>query len=527
MRSYYSHLETFNPQQKGPIEKRPVLRSSAIFPALHSEGISSRILFMGYWLLKRNISEILSIITLRSLEGKILYRHLLKITEAKAYRIELKELLKEIDFPLEQSFFGSMEIEFFSVENLVFPFPATVINFYGQDFSSVVHTAQRVYNDFEDMKNNSQTAVGESGFNIYADTDKEPFIALINGGEFVKDCKIEFIFYNQKGEILKYSKELGKANPYQTFMIYPAKEVSLREFLKGEAGACKIHFNVAWIFPRLVVGNFTKNPSGFVITHSYYDCSKAQSESDYWRFSDPDWYQESLALPLIQTEKYFTKVYFYPIYSPSNFFIDLEIFNQKGQLLGRLEKFLQVASPSDSFFSIPFSEVFKRLNLTAESPLGVRIMAHSQKGSKLPARIKVAFDYGEQGRGLPCNICTNLQPFNPALETKTKSFKWGPILADKEGASVWIMNSQPRKQYQKEDHIELTIYRERDTATLKRNVAIPPNGFTILEPEKDPELKHFLEGEIGWFTAITSNPYTTTYYFSKGDKGIIGGDHGF
>lgn len=527
MRSYYAHLETITQNRGGIIEPRPVFRSSAIFPAIHFNSISSRILFMGYWLLKRNISQISAIITLRSDEGKILCRHNKVISEPKAFRIELKDLLKEIGISEEESFFGSLEIEFFSTENLVFPFPAAVINYYGRDFSSVVHTAQRIYNDFEDMQNNSQTAVKESGFNIHADQGKEPFIALINGNVPVKESEMNFTFYNHSGKTLEYTKKLGEIKPYQAFLIYPSREVNLKEFLEGKVGSCKVDFNVAGIFPRLLVGNFSHNPPSAVITHTYYDCSKASKDSDYWRFSDPDWHQESLALPLMQSDKSYTKIYFYPIYSPSKFFIDLEIYEASGKLLGRLENYLEIKSPTEQFFCISFDEVFKKLNLSSSKPLGVRIIAHSASGEKLPARIKAALDIGDSQKGLPCNICTNLQPFNPSWETKDKSFKWGPILSDKGGSSVWIMNSQPKKQYDKKAQIELSFYREKDNEVLKRALTLPPHGFIIIEPESDPELAIFLEEQIGWFTAISSNPYTTTYYFSKSASGIVGGDHGF
>ena len=96
---------------------------------------------------------------LRSSIGELLARIHTPITEAKSYRFELLDLLEHASLPPDMPFSGSMEIEFYSAVSLVFPYPAVVINYYGPHFSSVVHTAQRVYNDYDDMQKNSQTQV--------------------------------------------------------------------------------------------------------------------------------------------------------------------------------------------------------------------------------------------------------------------------------------------------------------------------------------------------------------------------------
>ena len=255
MRSYYAHLENAMNVSKSDISPKPTFRSSAIFPMINLPGITSRVLFMGYWILKRNIREIASVVTLRSQEGKVLNRNNMMIQEAKTFRLELKDQLKQAGISTEDPFIGSLEIEFFSTVNLVFPFPALVINYYGDQFSTVVHTAQRVYNDFDDMRNNSQTHVPESGFNIYVDDDHEPFLSLINGAEAVPNSTLKMEFYNHEKEILTHEMNLGTLKPYETCLIYPAKEVDLASFLKGKVGAAKIYFDLKWVFPRLVVGN--------------------------------------------------------------------------------------------------------------------------------------------------------------------------------------------------------------------------------------------------------------------------------
>lgn len=527
MRSYYAHLENAVITPSIKIPPKPVFRSSAIFPVLSLPGVSARILFMGYWILKRHIHEIAAQINLRSQEGVLLNRTSLLIQEPKTYRIELHDQLRAAGLSTEEPFTGSLEIEFFSTANLVFPFPAVVINYYGPAFSTVVHTAQRVYNDFDDMRNNSQTHVPEAGFNIYADEDHEPFFSIINGAEAVKNAKIQMDFYNSHNEKLTHEMVFPVLKPYETCLIYPARELNLHSFLKDEPGTAKIKFDIRWIFPRLLVGNVQHSLPALTITHTYYDCSEAMSESDYWRPAEPGWHPATLMIPVSIKNDRFTNVYFYPIYSPSKVAIDVEIYNQEGHLLGKKEHYLFLQLNGGKYQSIPFKEICQELGIEKNQDLSARLIAHTDDGSRIPARIKLGLDLGSQKLKMPCNICTNLQPFNPSLEQKPTSFRWAPILADCANATVWIMNSSPHVEYTRPAEIHLTFFREKDTQTLQRKIILPPHGFQVIHSEEDHELNLFLEGTIGWFTAVTSNPYTTTYYFTESRAGVVGGDHGF
>jgi hypothetical protein len=518
MRSYYEHLETAT-QTVAP---KPTLRSSAIFPMIRMPGISSRLLFMGYWILKRQIREIATVITLRSAKGLLLHRASFTIVEPKTYRVELDELLND-----NKPFLGTLEVEFFSTVHLVFPFPAVVINYYGPTFSSVVHTAQRVYNDFEDLMRNSQTSVPEAGFNIYADDHREPFIGLINGPEATAESPFDLQYFNSDGEILTHTLSLGPLAPYEFRMIYPGREIDLQSFLKGNVGTAKARFKVNWIFPRLVVGNIDHAQSALAITHTYYDTSEAKAESDYWRPTEAGWHAASLMVPVSIANGHFTKVYFYPIYSPATFAIDVELYQPDGQLLGKKESALNLKAPFKALMPIDMNQLCQELKIAPQPYLAARLIARPLNGSRLPARIKLGLDIGREPVRLPCNICTNLQPFNPALEQKPKSFRWSPLLADQPYAALWIMNSSPQVDYHRQADVTLTFFREQDAETLIRTFALPPHGFRLILAQEDSEIQKFLGKNIGWMTATTTNPYTSTYYFAENPSGIVGGDHGF
>lgn len=528
MRSYHAHLETASGSSPKLVTK-PTLRSSAIFPAIFEpNAISTRILFMGYWVLKRHIKEILCIATLRSNTGKVLYRSTEMFLKPKAYHIELQDYMKNSGLSLLEPFFGSLEVEFFSLVPLVFPYPATVLNYYGPSFCTVVHTAQRIYNDYDDMISNSETSVPEAGFNLYVEDDKEPFFSLINGIEPVHQCKLHMTFYNTQQESLNYELNLGQLNPYQMLMVYPSQYVDLKAFLKGRVGTAKIHFHVNWIFPRLIVGNMQKSPSTISITHTYYDCSDAKSSKNYWKSAEPGWYPASLMIPLTLTDKQFTNVYFYPIYSPTHFTIDVEIYQQNGKRLFTLAKILCIEPDTPSFQKIDFKSLCQKQGIRLDQPLAARLIANPLKADEaIPARIKLGLDLGQENGSFPCNICTNLVPFNPSLESKPSTFRWLPILSDQFHSQAWIMNSSASIDYQRHADITLTFYREQDEQTLVRKITLSPNGFLLLELKNDAELTSFFENQVGWLTVVSNTPHILTYYFAMHPSGFMGGDHGF
>ena len=152
-------------EKKKNILKKPILRSSAIFPVIHNEFYSSSIHFLGYWLLKRNIPEVTLIITLRNDIGNTLLRKTEIIDSAKAFSINLDEILQELNLKTS-IFIGSIETEFHTTRDMVFPYPALVLEYKNEKFNTCVHTLGRIYNDFEDLKENSSTLVPETGFDI-------------------------------------------------------------------------------------------------------------------------------------------------------------------------------------------------------------------------------------------------------------------------------------------------------------------------------------------------------------------------
>ena len=229
MKSYKSHLLSVKSFGETPLPRKPVYRGSAIFPVFHSKNNRTRILFMGYWLVKNGIKNLALLISVRDEYGKLLIRENQKINDTSPREIHISDLLKD----QYQSFTGSIELEIFSTVDLVFPFPAFVVNYFNDESSTSVHTTGRIYNDYEDMTSNNVSKVKECGFDILASRDIETFFLFVNGHIKNDNCEFDFEIINSNNESIKKSISIGPVVPLQTVIVKINDFVELEHFLKG------------------------------------------------------------------------------------------------------------------------------------------------------------------------------------------------------------------------------------------------------------------------------------------------------
>jgi len=523
MKSYYKHLaSTLEYGETQESLRKPILRSSGIFPVIKNENFSSRILFMGYWLLKRNIPEVSIIITLRSNDGKILLRKIQTINSPKAFSIELDSLLHEIN--INSDFLGSLEIEINTTRDMVFPYPALVLEYFGNDFSTCVHTIERIYNDFEDLNENEQSKVPESGFDIYCNQDLDPFMAFVNGLLKNQDGVVDYVITNSKSEKLSGSFHLGGINPYETKFIKLSENISnLENFLGNSSGSISLSHNFEGFYPRLLVGNMQNSFPSVSFTHSYYDCTSCNSESDFWSRINDDFYDSSVYIPLFLTNNFFTDLVIYPNFSPSDFNLQIDLYDKIGNKIRRLDNFMVIKSKESKLIKIDFKKIIDDLNLDKNLVSSAHIITKFSS-SKIPSRIKFGLNIGiEKSKSkLPCNICFNSKMGNPNIDSKPGSFHWAPIFV--QNSVVTISNFSSKKNYTKDATVELKFYRKEDSTTISKEIKLKP--FSEFRLTLDDDLKNFLK-EDGWMTIKSNNPYIQGYYFIFHPSGSVAGDHFF
>ncbi len=525
MKSFYKHLSSrleFGESQE--ITRKPILRSSGIFPVVKNSNYNSRIIFLGYWLIKRNIPEVGLIITLRDQKGKILLRKIQNIDSVKAFSIELDVLLNEINYNSKE-FFGSIESEFNTTRDMVFPYPALVLEYFNSDFSSCVHTVERIYNDFEDLQENEQSKVPESGFDIYNTSDLESFVSFVNGPMSNSDGLIQYVITNSKSEKFSGTIHLGRIEPYETkFIKFGDHITKLSQILGNESGSISMNHNFEGFYPRLLVGNIQKSFPSVSFTHSYYDCSSCDSKTDYWNRTDDSFFDSSVYVPLFVKDDNYTDLVIYPNFSPSDFTLQIDLYDKKGDKIHSNEKFMNVLSNESKLSKIHFKKFIEENNLNKNEVSSAHVITKF-KDKKIASRIKFGLNVGIFGlqSKLPCNICFNTKNGNPQIENKPGSFHWSPIFIKKSG-TVTIGNFSPKKNYKKNANIEINFYRKEDDSYISKNISLKPYEEFRITP--DEKLIEFLKDD-GWITLKSDNPNIQGFYFNFYSTGAVAGDHFF
>lgn len=524
MKSYYKHLSSSSEfGEKQDFTRKPILRSSGIFPVIKNRDYSSRILFLGYWLIKRQIPEVSVVITLRDNIGEILLRKITLVTSVQSFSIDLDSLLKEIKYS-NSEFYGSIETEFNTTRDMVFPYPALVLQYYNEEFSTCVHTIERIYNDFEDLMENDELKVPESGFDIHCNNDLDPFMAFVNGPLENNNGLVNYTVTNSKSQKFSGSFHLGRIKPYETKFVKFRKHIpDLEMMLDYHSGSISLNHNFEGFYPRLLVGNIQSSFPSISFTHSYYDCTSCHSETDFWNRIDSGFYDSSIYIPLFLTNGFFTDLVIYPNFSPSNFDLQIIIYDKNGNVLHNIENYTAVNSQDSKLIKINFNKIIDELKINPDLSSSAHIITNFNS-KKIPTRIKFGLDVGISNlkSKLPCNICFNTKVGNPLIENKPGSFHWAPIFVN--DGLITIGNFSPRKNYDQSANIKINFYRKNDSSFISREFNLIANSEHRIKI--DDELRKFLIDD-GWITIKSDNPFIQGYYFKFHSSGAVAGDHFF
>ena len=527
MKSYYQHLKSTKEfGEKETLIKKPVLHSSAIFPVIQNQHYTSSIHFLGYWLLKRNISEVNLTITLRNANGGIILKKRDIINTAKAFAINLNTLLSEINFIKDVNFTGSIEVEFHTAQDMVFPYPALVLEFHNEEFNTCVHTLGRIYNDADDMAENNENLVPETGFDIHETSDLHSFLSFVNGSLQNEDGYIEYTITNSNSKQFSGNFHLGKINPFETKFLYLNDYIpELSKILKSNSGSISIKHNFEGFYPRFLVGNIQESFPSVSFTHSYYDCTSSSDESDYWNRINDAHFDSSIYVPIFEKNDQFTNLIIYPNLSPSDLVLKIDIYNEFREKIYENSNFLTIHSNEKKLLKINLNDLISDLDSSKSKNFAAHIITNF-KNNKIPTRIKFGLDVGTTGLNskLPCNICFNMRLGNPLLENKPGSFHWAPLFNNR-NTIFTLGNFSTLKNYKSDANLELNFYRIEDSNSFNKKIKLKANSEKRIS-FNDFQLNEFIKSE-GWVTIKADNPYIHGYYFNMNSSGSVAGDHLF
>ena len=522
MKSYQSHLKTTINLDKKDITRKPVFRSSAIFPVCLSKEINVNIYFLGYWLLKRNINEISLLTTIRNQSGSVIYRNSNIIDHIKSYKISLKKILKT-----KNNFFGSIELEFNSIEDLVFPFPALIINYESKKSSSVVHTCGRIFNDLEDQIKNNIELVSEGGFDILPKKNFLPFFSFVNGPTRILNQTLKLKILNFQGETIKKNIILKKIEPYETKFIFFLKDKE-KKFLRGKKGSVNINHSFTTFFPRFLAGNIEKNFSSTQITHTYYDLKGRKKSSDYWLNKEKKkFFDITIPIPFFYKHNYQTELAIYPNFVKSNFNLNVKIVDDFGKSVCGIENVIKIRNTFNKPVYLNINDLIKKKISLFKYDRTYYCKFYSATKHKTPSRLKFALNIlNNKKNSLPTNICFNGIIPNKTFLKKKGAFKWG-LLQNKFQSLISLSNISFIKKGYKEANVTLSFWSNKPNKKIDKRINIKDNGNFLYDLSKDKKVKKFLNNEVGWITIKSDNPFVRGWYFEFMKNGSIGGDHLF
>ncbi len=520
MKIYSSHLKsTLSFGHLGSNLRKPIFRSSAIFPCLSNKNINTNILFLSYWMLKKNIPQVNLLITLREEYGKVVHREQKIINQARSNKISLKKLLEKINF--KKNFFGSIELEIFSSKDLVFPYPAMVLNYVSKESSTFVHSAGRVFNDIEDENSNQELLVPESGIDILPEKLFESFISFVNGPYELKNEIIKIKVFNTKGKIKIKKFKLKKIKPYQAIFIKILNDKE-KNFLGGKKGTAKIYHNLRGIFPRFTCGNINKKKTIASLTHTYYD--QSQLKNAYWINPDTkNLYDSIVTFPIFFEKNYDTELAVYPIYPKTKINFNLEVYNQIGQCIQKQDSIFKIDGKLNKPVYLNINKFLT--SKTSRQQLFAKIIING--GGHAPSRFKFGLNVGNKNKyDLSSNICFSAAECNIKTLKKPSTFRWCPLLNQK-NSIIKLSNISYSKKGFREANVDVNFWRVKDNKSISKKIKINDNGNYLFELNKNLKIKKFLDNDSGWVTFRSDNPFLFGWYFEDKDQGIVGGDHCF
>ena len=436
--SYEQTLKALSVSQRGSygdLSYMPVFRASAIFYALCGADINTRVGFLNYWREKNGLHNIGVLVTVRDAQGIKQVRQYSRLMEATGH-YDLAVMLGS-----RAEFSGSIELEFFSSEDLKFQFPGVTVFYQTPAGVSYVHTNQRVYNNAEDKARGCALNAWQTGFDVVA--SRGAFVYLVNGPSEFQGGAADLVAINADGRIHSDQIDLPVLAPYATHQFQPGLSSVLAAFLGDSPGMLKLNLPIQDIHLRLGVGHDVSTSKHqesqmradvgrwLSVTHSFFD---ATGQEDFFSTVDIDDDVCPAFIPFVLPAHSDLDLVLYPIYSPCTMRLSLTGFDADGSKqfnlpLGNFQ------TPKDGVRRLDIRELLKQHRLSLSCSLFV-LRFDSSDEQRLPNRITYGLNF-HQSRHIGTNISASAYVVR-SWAIGSRSWKWGAIVLSA-GASNQVM----------------------------------------------------------------------------------------
>ncbi len=518
--SYEQVLKALTISQRGSytdLSYMPVFRASALFYAVCGTHINTRVGFLNYWREKNQVEGIGVLVTVRDAQGtKTLRQHSLLTDMTGHY--DLRQMLDSAGHA-SADFTGSMELEFFSAQDLKFQFPGVTVFYQTPGGVSYVHTNQRVYNHAEDKARGAPLNAWQTGFDVFA--NQNPFVYLVNGPTAFVGGMADVVAISANGDTYSETIALPAMAAYATHNWQVNSAAALTEFLGSDPGMCKLNLPLEDVHLRLGVGHAVPGDPWHSVTHSFFD---ATEQADY--FNTPSLATDTCPafIPFVLPAQLDVDLVLYPIYSRAKMRLTLGGYRDDGQLV-----FMQdvgtYQTPQDGIRRLVIRELLAQHELSAMASLYV-LRFDPQDVPKLPNRITYGLNF-RQGQRLGTNISASAYVAR-SWGIGPRSWKWGAVVL-LPGARNEIMICALRNGKSDTDTATgtVSIYDQAGLVVKQAFALKDCTAQTFHAEALLAQVSYISADSIVWYVVESAQAWLDVVGITVSAQGNVGGDHSF
>jgi hypothetical protein len=491
--------DTRNARGPAATVERTVHRSSLLVPEL--SGHRAVISFLNHFLIKRGIDEVACRITAVDANGKRINAKTLTVKEPRAYFVELAPL-----FPDSNP--NSYIVEFFSARNLAIPYPAVMVNHFGNGTFNMVHAYNRVLNDVFEQDGDVSAMPAESSIDVRVDDEVDTFAIFASGPQAYRgDVVLELA-----GPSGRKQASVALDMPRLTQRAVGLKDV-MPDLKVQNDGVLRIRAPSQFLFfGRMLAGQRAKS-GAFSANHTYYDSGTTTPE--YHRDNTASWIIHPYFPELTNT------VRFYPFFSASRLRFSLMLQDRQGAEIHRAE-IGELVSPSDDSLTFDINACIAGAGIDADAVSAFRMEAAPVKGNT-PTRIPHQLVHGNGG--LNASVVYGFH--NKHVSPPQRGFIWGQLIAGEGFRSQLGVARSPAAD--RTENLMLQIYGERGKVH-ERPLEIPPgSGASLQLADLVPDAEEFERGEPTclWYLLTGTKPDFYAHSIVADRHGNATAEHAF
>jgi len=465
-----------------------VLRASGIFYYKKNQNFKTTISFLNYWKIKRD-QNVTIISSLRNLDGSLKNREEIKFKNS--------EVINYVPNIQESNFEGSLEIEIFSLTDMVIPYAGILVIYESKFGISMTHTYGRTYSAHEIEEGHTLSKCEETCCHVLLPKNKGKSYAIFHNGSNVTPAQeIVLSLLNYRDERITTKVNLKSLNPYQTIKIVPSDHFkNYYEFLNDNPGNVSISFSLNnTAFPRMLTVNETVNQDDFQVNHSNFNLSKTKAprlEDGQCGYMNPvnfnDTKSEMVIYPDCEDGEY-EAVY-------KN---EIRINFNKNHLVS-----VRMDSSKNNFVK------FRKIN------------------DNLPIRIHTGVRISKSNKRLPSETCMGILH----VKSAPKRLHWVIVAENQKFHSRVVLRTftdeWEHEKNKKNNPLLLKLFSEKNLEPKETSIA--PSELLSGKPLRDifPDAEEFLGDSFGWLTIFSEYPHYCAYGTIENNHESISFEHSF